>query len=254
MTNDFDGWKYIDWGIDLDTIEFDLMAIAAHNVNNPSVRDDWTEWPKEMEGIIHLPLGYIQSQSEKSNEHSSQEYSQLQSDWLDFAQFIWQNPNISLDCNTFTILGSHSSTFSFDINMELSVWLPPNTSSNQISALKAIRKGARNRSNLDNHIIYMEASIATWKFDILGLKEELGFCDFPSHIDGLELKQFESWSTYLHPEQETFPKSLKWLIELMIEDESIWHLLHHQELERRAYLEEWNRKWPNGRPDDWMYL
>ena len=95
---------------------------------------------------------------------------------------------------------------------------------------------------------------ATWKFEIKGLKEELGFTDFPSHIEGLKLKQFETWSTHLYPEQDSFPNSLQSLIQVMIEDESIWQKLHAQELARRAELEEWNKKWPNGRPDDWMYL
>jgi hypothetical protein len=100
----------------------------------------------------------------------------------------------------------------------------------------------------------MEASIATWKFEIKGFEEELGFCDFPSHIEGLEVKQFEHWSTHLYAEQASFPNSLQALIQIMIEDESIWLKLHAQELARRVELEEWNRKWPNGRPDDWMYL
>tara|TARA_X000000368_G_scaffold201209_1_gene158860 strand:+ start:264 stop:1034 length:771 start_codon:yes stop_codon:yes gene_type:complete len=253
-TSNFDGWKYIDWGIELDTLEFDLAAIRAHNENNPLIKEIWTQWPIEMEGIIHLPLGYISKKGHKESKLSSEQIHQLKNHWLKFAQFIWQSPNIELEENTFTVFGNHGTIFSFDANLEFSVWLPPKTTSRHIQALRAIRKGARNRSNLDNQIIYMEASIATWKFEIKGLEEELGFCDFPNHIEGLELKQFETWSTHLYPESDNFPNSLQSLIQIMIEDESIWLKLHAQELARRADLEEWNRKWPNGRPDDWMYL
>ena len=50
--SDFDGWMHIDWGIELDTLEFDLAAIRAHNEKNPVVKDIWTQWPIEMDGII----------------------------------------------------------------------------------------------------------------------------------------------------------------------------------------------------------
>ena len=253
-SDEFDGWDGIDWGIEIGTIEFDLMAIKSHNKDNPSVGEVWNEWPKDMHGIMHLPLGYIPSKWDKVPEQSHEEKEKLKTKWLEFAQFIDSTNNIHLQENTFTIIGNHGTVFAFDANMEFSLWLPPGTTTRHIDAIRAIRKGARNRSYLDNQIIYMEASIATWKFAINGLKEELGFCDFPSHVEGLELKQFESWSTFLNPTGETFPESLRNLIHLMIEDDSIWHMLHQQEIERREANEEWNRKWPNGRPDDWMYL
>ena len=31
MSEEFDGWENIDWGIELDTLEFVLMAIKSHN-------------------------------------------------------------------------------------------------------------------------------------------------------------------------------------------------------------------------------
>jgi hypothetical protein len=43
-------------------------------------------------------------------------------------------------------------------------------------------------------------------------------------------------------------------MKLLIEDEEIWNILHKQEIARRKYNEEFDKKWPNGRPDDWMYL
>ena len=58
MSEEFDGWENIDWGIELDTLEFDLMAIKSHNKSNPNVGKKWTEWPKDMSGIMLLPLGY----------------------------------------------------------------------------------------------------------------------------------------------------------------------------------------------------
>ena len=70
----------------------------------------------------------------------------------------------------------------------------------------------------------------------------------------LNLKQYEAWSTFIYPNKETFPENLTYLIELLIEDYHIWEILHDQEVKRRKELAEWNEKWPNGRPDDWMYL
>ena len=37
MSKEFDGWENIDWGVEIDTLEFDLMAIKSHNKSNPNV-------------------------------------------------------------------------------------------------------------------------------------------------------------------------------------------------------------------------
>ena len=52
----FDGWNDIDWGIELETIQFDLNAIKSHNKNNPDIGEKWNVWTQEMEGIMLLPL------------------------------------------------------------------------------------------------------------------------------------------------------------------------------------------------------
>ena len=116
-TSNFDGWKHIDWGIELDTLEFDLATIIAHNENNPLIKEIWTQWPIEMEGIIHLPLGYISKKGHKESKLSSEEINQLKNHWLEFAQFIWQSPSIELEENTFTVFGNHGTIFSFDANL-----------------------------------------------------------------------------------------------------------------------------------------
>ena len=58
MSEEFDDWENIDWNVEIDTLEFDLMAIKSHNKTNPNVGKKWTEWPKDMLGLMLLPLGY----------------------------------------------------------------------------------------------------------------------------------------------------------------------------------------------------
>ncbi|MDE0954551.1 MAG: hypothetical protein OR994_07725 [Candidatus Poseidoniales archaeon] len=251
---DFDGWENIDWEVEIDTLEFDLMAINSHNKNNPNVGNEWKIWPKEMTGIILLPLGYNPPTWQTSPVLDPDEESSLKKGWLKLAQFIDENDSISLQENTFTIDGKYGSEFSFDISMELSMWLPPNSLNRYENSIRAIRNGAPGRGNLGTHMGYLEASIASWKICINLEDDGLGFHDFPPHVKGLELKQYEGWSTFVNPSGDTFPESLLILIELLIADNNIWEILHQQELDRRKANEEWNKKWPNGRPDDWMYL
>ena len=117
-SDEFDGWDGIDWGIEIGTIDFDLMAIKSHNKDNPSVDDVWNKWPKDMNGIMHLPLGYIPSKWDKKCEQSQESEAELKSNWLEFAQFVDSSNNIQLKENTFTITGNHGTIFAFDANME----------------------------------------------------------------------------------------------------------------------------------------
>ena len=78
----------------------------------------------------------------------------------------------------------NGSKFSFDASMEFSIWLPPNTLERYVTSLRAIRNGARRKSNLGVHMEYLEASQATWKIDTGITDDGLGFCDFPSHVKG----------------------------------------------------------------------
>ena len=112
-SDEFDGWDGIDWGIEIGTIEFDLMAIKSHNKDNPSVDDVWNEWPKDMNGIMHLPLGYIPSKWDKKSEQSQESEAELKSNWLEFAQFVDSSNNIQLKENTFTITGKSWNHFCF---------------------------------------------------------------------------------------------------------------------------------------------
>ena len=254
MSEKFDGWENIDWDVEIDTLEFDLMAIKSHNKTNPNVGKKWTEWPKDMLGIMLLPLGYQPSKWDKESQLTEKEEADLKQKWIDFAQFVDENDSIFLKENTFTIEGKYGSNFSFDASMEFSIWLPPNTLERYGPSLRAIRNGARRKSNLGVHMEYLEASQATWKLDTGTTDDGLGFCDFPSHVKGLELKQYEGWSTFVYPSKSTFPENLRDLIEMLIADYHIWEILHEQEVKRRKANDEWNKKWPNGRPDDWMYL
>lgn len=254
MTSNFDGWQHMDWFVEIDTLEFNLVAIKSHNENNPDVGAQWTEWPKGLSDFIALPLGYYPSKFDETRKLDSKMESKLKVQWIEFAQFINEHECISLDGNTFTIDGNHGSKFTFDASMEFSLWLPPNTIDEYGPSLRAIRNGARGKSNLGTHMEYLSASHATWKIDTGVPDDGLGWCDFPLHMKELNLKQYEAWSTFIYPTKETFPENLTYLIELLIEDYHIWEILHDQEVKRRKELAEWNEKWPNGRPDDWMYL
>jgi hypothetical protein len=67
-------------------------------------------------------------------------------------------------------------------------------------------------------------------------------------------KDMEYQDAHINPQGETFPESLLLMIKLLVEDEEVWNIIHQQELDRRKFAEEFEEKWPNGRPDDWMYL
>ena len=255
MSEEFDGWKNIDWGVEIDTLEFDIMAITSHNKTNPTVGEKWTEWPKDMLNLIILPLGYTPSKWDKDAKLTPEQEKDLKQKWIEFAQFLEENNDtITLKENTFHVKGQYGSKFSFDASTKFSLWFPPNTLERYEPSLQAIRNGARGKSNLGNHMQFLEASQATWKIDTGSSDDGLGFCDFPSHIKGLELQQYESWSTFVYPSKETFPENLTDLIEMLIADYQIWEILHEHEVKRRQANAEWNEKWPNGRPDDWMYL
>ena len=164
-----------------------------------------------MSGIMLLPLGYQPSKWDKESQLTEKKRN-LKQKWIDFAQFVDENDSISLKENTFTIEGKNGSKFSFDASMEFSIWLPPNTLERYVTSLRAIRNGARRKSNLGVHMEYLEASQATWKIDTGITDDGLGFCDFPSHVKGLELKQYEGWSTFVYPSKSTFPENLRYLM------------------------------------------
>jgi hypothetical protein len=100
----------------------------------------------------------------------------------------------------------------------------------------------------------LDASSASWKIETSSEDDGLGFQDFPAHMADLELKQYESYSTCIYPSSGIFIESLTLLLNLLFDDKEVWKLLHQQEFERRKSNEEFDKKWPNGRPDDWMYL
>ncbi|MDC0341440.1 hypothetical protein OAM96_05755, partial [Candidatus Poseidoniaceae archaeon] len=231
---------HVKWELDLDSMEFILSVFTAYN-KHANVQSKWS-WPEDIEDI---------STSLKSDGELTPS---LKEEWINFAQFISENESISIDENTFTVIGKHGSMFRFDASIEHSRWLPPNSLSSHATALGNIKRGARNKHILDNHIANLEASSASWKIETSSEDESLVFHDFPAHMTGLELKQYEGYSTCVFPSGDSFIESLSLLLKLLLEDEEIWNLLHQQEIDRREFNEEFNRKWPNGRPEDWMYL
>jgi hypothetical protein len=238
--NEYNPWVHMKWELDLDSMEFILSAFAAYN-KHANVQSKWS-WPEDIEEIsksLKLDVDLTPS---------------LKEEWINFAKFVCENELISIDENTFTIFGKHGSKFRFDASIEYSRWLPPNSLESHAMALRNIKHGARNKHILGNHIANLEASSASWKIETFCAAEDLVFYDFPAHMTSLELKQYERDSTCVFPSGDSFIGSITLLLKLLIEDEEIWNILHKQEIARRKYNEEFDKKWPNGRPDDWMYL
>lgn len=246
---DFNGWLDFDWFIEIDTFEFFIEAIDSWNRNNPNNEQRWEVWPEDIEAFSMIP-----KEITDSGLKNEEEIYAIKQEWLDFAKYISETPDIKIKENTITIEGKYGTKFSFDISLEQSLWLPPGGVNEYGSSLKEIQNGARGKSDLGIHMKYLEASTSTWKIKINTPDDGLGFQDFPEHVKGLELKQYEAYSTYIYPTKDTLLDNLKYLFELLIEDFHIWEILHEQEVNRRKLDEEWNKKWPNGRPDDWMYL
>lgn len=226
------------WELDLDSIEF---IMSAFNEYNKQANTEWS-WPEHIEEI---------SSSLKLDKNLTLK---MKKDWLIIAKFICENESITISENTFTVIGKHGSMFRFDASIEHSRWLPPNSLSSHTTALENIKRGANNKHILVNHTANLEASTDSWKIETSSEEESPGFHDFPAHMAGLELKQYWGYSTCVFPSGDSFIESLLLLLKLLLEDEEIWNLLHLQEFARRKALEEFDRKWPNGRPEDWMYL
>ena len=246
---EFNGWLDFDWFIEFDTFEFFIEAIESWNSKNPTNQQTWNAWPADIEAFSMIPKE-ISDSTNKGEEYEKS----LKLDWLNFAKYILDSPSIQVKENTITVEGKYGTKFSFDISLEMSLWLPPGGVDEYGGSLNAIQNGARGKSDLGIHMKYLEASTSTWKIKVHTDDDGLGFQDFPEHVKGLELKQYEACSTYIYPIKDTLLDNLKYLFELLIEDFHIWEILHEQELNRRKLDEEWNKKWPNGRPDDWMYL
>ena len=236
--NEYNPWEHMKWELDLDSIEFIISAFCEYNKQE---KTEWS-WPENFEEV---------STSLKSDKNLTLG---MKKDWLIIAKFICENESITISENTFTVIGKHGSMFRFDVSIEHSRWLPPNSLSSHATALGNIKRDARNKHILANHIANLEASAASWKIETSCEEEWLGFHDFPAHMTGLELKQYYGYSTCVFPSGDSFIESLSLLLKLLLEDEEIWNLLHQQEFDRRKFNEEFDRKWPNGRPEDWMYL
>ena len=246
---EFNGWLDFDWFIEFDTFEFFIEAIESWNRKNPTNQQTWNAWPTDIEAFSMIPKE-ISDSTNKGEEYEKS----IKFDWLNFAKYILDSPSIQVKENTITVEGKYGTKFSFDISLEMSLWLPPGGVDEYGGSLNAIQNGARGKSDLGIHMKYLEAYTSTWKVKVHTDDDGLGFQDFPEHVKGLELKQYEAYSTYIYPIKDTLLDNLKYLFELLIEDFHIWEILHEQELNRRKLDEEWNKKWPNGRPDDWMYL
>jgi|TARA_B110000914_G_C15514706_1_gene472772 hypothetical protein len=235
---DYNPWEYMKWELDLNSFEFIISVFSEYNRQTNS---KWL-WPEDIEEI---------STSLKSDGSLT---SDQKKGWIRFAKFICRNESITITENTFTVIGKHGSVFRFDASIEYSRWLPPNSLSSHKNSLANINNGARNKHILSNHMANLDASSASWKIETSSEDDGLGFQDFPAHMADLELKQYESYSTCIYPSSGIFIESLTLLLNLLFDDKEVWKLLHQQEFERRKSNEEFDKKWPNGRPDDWMYL
>ena len=236
--SDYNPWEHMKWELDLDSFEFIISAFEEYNRESSS---GWL-WPEDIEKI---------SMSMKSEGDLT---SVQKSEWIDFAKSICESDSISISENTFTIIGKHGSKFTFDASLEFSRWLPPNSLSSHEIGLSNIKRGVRNKHILGDYMANLEASSASWKIETGSEYDGLGFQSFPEHMSNLELKEYEAYSTHIFPSGDTFIESISLMINHLIEDEEIWNILHQQEVDRRKFNEEYDRKWPNGRPDDWMYL
>ncbi len=237
-TSDYNPWEHMKWELDLNSFEFLASAFTKYNSESCS---KWL-WPEDIEEISPS-LNYDGDLTSAQKE-----------EWILFAKLICENNSISISENTFTIIGEHGSMFRFDASLEYSRWLPPNSLSSHSSALANIKSGARNKHILDNHVANLEASFASWNIETSCEDDGLGFQNFPAHMSGLKLKKFEAYSSCIFPSSDSFIGSLIQLTNLLIQDEEVWTMLHKQEIDRREFNDGFDKKWPNGRPDDWMYL
>ena len=151
-----------------------------------------------------------------------------------------------MDGYTITIQGQHGHTFGFDFSVELEAWGAPGTYAQHKAEMVAFAKKPK---------AWMWA-VPSWSYTGT-VNQSLGpYWTCPDYIP----EHGGETTAYTHDHYfcidhlaGTFPSNVLSLIHLCIEDHHIWVMQYEEAQNVQAYVEEMEREWPGGRPEDYEY-
>ena len=166
--------------------------------------------------------------------------------WLGLAQTVHDHPSISMEGYTITVQGQNGHEFAFDFCLDIEKWGAPGT----FAAYEARKKAAASKP-------------MAWKWAppaylyANNVAHSLGeYWTCPDHIP----EYGGETTAYTHDHffcidhlAGTFPSNVLSLIHLCIEDHHIWVMQYEEAQNMQAYVEEMEREWPGGRPEDFEY-
>lgn len=237
----------IDYNAELDTINGLMSIFFAYNQQQQEENERWTTWPE-----WELCLTSMDASLHFEDEGDSLNVKAKRRHWLSFFEFIYNNESITYDEYTLTIIGSHGTTFSFDISVEEDCWANPGSMNDYVRKREEWRK----KKEAD--------STHRWKyhFSQIGFKDvvqhSLGsFWICPEHVPeygGMQsVHTADSWYCFHKSSDESLPLSMMSLIHLCIDDSEIWKIQFREDQGKREYIERMEKEWPGGRPEDYYY-
>ncbi|MEC8416064.1 MAG: hypothetical protein VXZ04_05390 [Candidatus Thermoplasmatota archaeon] len=234
--------ELIDHDANLNEPEAFFGIFAAYNQHNIADGTQWDTWPSWELCLTDMDLGlhFLMPEMDTHDDWVQREH------WLALAQTIHDHPSISMDGYAITVQGQNGHEFAFDFGLEIEKWGAPGT----FAAHQARRKAAASKP-------------MAWKWAppaylyANNVAHSLGeYWTCPNHIPeyGGETTAYTHDSFFcIDHLAGTFPSNVLSLILLCIEDHHIWVMQYEEAQNMQAYVEEMEREWPGGRPEDFEY-
>ena len=166
--------------------------------------------------------------------------------WFALAETVHDHLSIAMEGYTITVQGQNGHEFAFDFCLDIEKWGAPGTfagvrSEEEGRCLKAdglevgaarlpVRQQCR---SLIGRVLDLPRPHSRVRGRDHGLHPRPLLCI--DHLAG------------------TFPSNVLSLIHLCIEDHHIWVMQYEEAQNMQAYVEEMEREWPGGRPEDFEY-
>ena len=233
----------IDHDANLDDAEAFFGIFAAYNQHNIANGTKWNTWPSWELCLTSMDIGlpFFDPKIDTHEDWVQREH------WLALAQTVHNHPSVSMDDYTITVQGQNGNTFAFDFCLEIEKWGAPSTFAEYKSKKEAAAKKPR---------AWMWAPPAYPHSNQVAhsLGEYWSCPDYVSKYGGESTLYTHDNFFCIDYLEGSFASSALSLIQLCLEDNHIWIMQYEEALNMQAYVEEMEREWPGGRPDqDWEY-
>ena len=233
----------IDHDANLDDAEAFFGIFAAYNQHNIANGTKWDTWPSWELCLTSMDIGlhFLMPKIDTHEDWVQREH------WLALAQIVHIHPSVSMDGYTLTIQGQNGHVFAFDFCLEIEKWGAPGTFAEHKAKRMAAAKKPKSWMWAPPAYLYSN-NVAH------SLGEYWSCPDYVSKYGGEStLYTHDNFFCIDHLEG-SFASSALSLIQLCLEDNHIWIMQYEEALNMQAYVEEMEREWPGGRPDqDWEY-